>query len=44
MAQPGVTSAIASATSLEQLEDLLKASELTLDSSSLAELDSASAG
>ena len=44
MAQPGVTSAIASATSLEQLEDLLKASELTLDSSSLAELDAASAG
>ena len=44
MAQPGVTSAIASATSLEQLEDLLKASELTLDSSALAELDAASAG
>jgi aryl-alcohol dehydrogenase-like predicted oxidoreductase len=44
MAQPAVTSAIASATSVKQLDELLKATELTLDAASRAELDAASAG
>ena len=43
MSQPAITSAIASATSVEQLDELLKASELTLDAASLAELQTASA-
>ncbi len=42
MAQPGVTSAIASATSIAQLDELLKASELRLDEATLAELATAS--
>jgi len=42
MAQPTVTAAIASATSIEQLDALLKATALTLDAASLAELDAAS--
>ncbi len=43
MAQPAITSAIASATSVAQLDELLKATELTLDAASLAELQAASA-
>ena len=43
MAQPGVTSPIASATSLEQLQDLVRASRLRLDAATLAALDRASA-
>jgi aryl-alcohol dehydrogenase-like predicted oxidoreductase len=42
LAEPGVTSTIASATSPEQLSDLLGAVELDLDETDLAELDSAS--
>jgi aryl-alcohol dehydrogenase-like predicted oxidoreductase len=42
LAVPGVTSAIASATSPEQLSELLGAVELELDETDLAELDSAS--
>ena len=43
MSQPAITSAIASATSVEQLDELLKATELTLDAESLAQLQAASA-
>ena len=43
MAQPGVTSPIASATTLEQLQDLVRASQLRLDGEVLALLDGASA-
>jgi aryl-alcohol dehydrogenase-like predicted oxidoreductase len=43
MAQPGVTSPIASATSLEQLQELVRASQLRLDDETLALLDRASA-
>jgi aryl-alcohol dehydrogenase-like predicted oxidoreductase len=43
IAQPGLTSAIASATSVAQLEELLKAMALTLDAASLAELSAAAA-
>ena len=43
MAQPGVTAAIASATSLAQLEDLLAATRLTLDEVDRQQLDEASA-
>jgi aryl-alcohol dehydrogenase-like predicted oxidoreductase len=43
MAQPVVTAAIASATSVAQLDELLKATDLTLDAESLAELDAAGA-
>lgn len=42
MAQPGVTAPIASATSLEQLDELMAAADLTLDPQALAELDAAS--
>lgn len=42
MAQPGITAPIASATSLGQLGDLVKAPELALDSGSLALLAQAS--
>jgi len=42
IAQPGITSAIASATSVAQLEDLLEATGLTLDAQALAELSDAS--
>lgn len=42
LAQPAVTSPIASATSLEQLEELVAAARLTLDADDLAELDAAS--
>jgi len=44
MAQPAVTSAIASATSTAQLDDLLKAMELRLDATALQQLADASAG
>jgi aryl-alcohol dehydrogenase-like predicted oxidoreductase len=43
MAQPGVAAPIASATNLEQLGELVKASELVLDGETLALLDRASA-
>ncbi|HWP13884.1 MAG TPA: aldo/keto reductase [Ramlibacter sp.] len=43
MAQPGITSPIASATSLAQLDDLVRASRLTLDADTLALLARASA-
>ena len=43
MAQPAVTSAIASATSTAQLDDLLKAMELRLDAAALKQLADASA-
>ncbi len=41
--QPGITAPIASATSLVQLQDLVKASQLTLDAEALATLGAASA-
>ncbi|MFN9475451.1 aldo/keto reductase [Acidovorax sp.] len=41
--QPGITAPIASATSLAQLQDLVKATQLTLDAEALATLDAASA-
>src|SRR5262249_11716159 len=43
MAQPGITSPIASATSLPQLRELVQAAALTLDAAALALLDEASA-
>ncbi|RYX95045.1 MAG: aldo/keto reductase [Comamonadaceae bacterium] len=43
MAQPAVTSPIASATSLEQLDELVKAAQLQLDADALATLTAASA-
>jgi aryl-alcohol dehydrogenase-like predicted oxidoreductase len=43
IARPGVTAPIASATSLAQMESLIKAASLTLDASDIAELDKASA-
>jgi aryl-alcohol dehydrogenase-like predicted oxidoreductase len=43
LARPGITAPIASATNLEQLEDLLAATELKLDHSSLDTLNQASA-
>ncbi|HEX8139178.1 MAG TPA: aldo/keto reductase [Pyrinomonadaceae bacterium] len=43
IARPSVTAPIASATSLEQLDDLMKATELELDETSLRLLDEASA-
>jgi aryl-alcohol dehydrogenase-like predicted oxidoreductase len=43
MAQPGITSPIASATSLDQLDDLVKAAHLTLPPDVLQKLDEASA-
>ena len=42
VAQPGVTAAIASATSLAQLEDLLAATQLSLDELDMQQLDEAS--
>ena len=44
LAQPGVTSPIASATSLAQLRELVAAAQLKLDADTLRELDAASAG
>jgi aryl-alcohol dehydrogenase-like predicted oxidoreductase len=43
MARPGVTAAIASATSLVQLSELAEAADLILDASAIATLDEASA-
>jgi len=43
MARPGVTAAIASATSLEQLEDLIAATRLPLAADDMRQLDEASA-
>lgn len=43
IAQPGITSAIASATRVEHLADLTGAAELTLDAESMEKLDRASA-
>jgi aryl-alcohol dehydrogenase-like predicted oxidoreductase len=43
MARPGITAPIASATSLEQLEQLIKAPDLTLDQSEIESLNQASA-
>ncbi|MDE3198389.1 MAG: aldo/keto reductase [Acidobacteriota bacterium] len=42
IAQPGITSPIASATNPDQLEDLARAADLKLDSASLAKLSAAS--
>jgi len=43
MARPSITAPIASATSLEQVEDLIAATKLTLDADAIAQLDQASA-
>ena len=43
MARPGVTAPIASATSLAQLESLIRATQLTLSAADIAALDAASA-
>jgi aryl-alcohol dehydrogenase-like predicted oxidoreductase len=43
LAKPVVTSPIASATSFEQLEDLVKAAQLSLSAAAVAKLDAASA-
>jgi len=43
LTRPGVTAPIASATSLEQLRDILSATRITLDAEALGRLDSASA-
>ncbi len=43
MARPGLTAPIASATSLEQLKDLVAATRLNLDASDIRQLDQASA-
>jgi aryl-alcohol dehydrogenase-like predicted oxidoreductase len=43
MARPGVTAAIASATSLAQLDELVAATELVLDDEAMRALDVASA-
>jgi len=43
MAQPAVTAPIASATSFEQLDELVKAASLTLSAAQIAALDAASA-
>ncbi|MEO8460168.1 MAG: aldo/keto reductase [Dokdonella sp.] len=42
LARPSITAPIASATSLDQLDDLIAATKLTLSSADIAELDSAS--
>jgi aryl-alcohol dehydrogenase-like predicted oxidoreductase len=43
MARPGITAPIASATTVEQLGDLVKACELKLDASAIELLNNASA-
>jgi len=43
MARPGITAPIASATSVEQLKDLMAAARLTLERSAIEKLDEASA-
>jgi len=42
MARPGITAPIASATSVEQLQDLVKAARIQLDEETISELDKAS--
>jgi aryl-alcohol dehydrogenase-like predicted oxidoreductase len=42
--QPTVAAPIASATSVEQLHDILRSARVELDAASLAQLDAASAG
>ena len=42
IARPGVTAPIASATSLEQVDSLIRAAELTLDAGDIEALDQAS--
>ena len=44
LAKPGITAPIASATTPEQLRELVGAATLRLDSAAVAELDAASAG
>ncbi len=44
LAQPALTAPIASATSLAQLDELLRATRMTLDADALRELDAASSG
>jgi aryl-alcohol dehydrogenase-like predicted oxidoreductase len=43
MARPGVTAPIASATSVEQVDSLVRATELTLSAADMAALNEASA-
>jgi aryl-alcohol dehydrogenase-like predicted oxidoreductase len=43
LARPGITAPIASATSIEQLRDLVRAASLELDAEAIAALDAASA-
>ncbi|MBJ6127148.1 aldo/keto reductase [Microvirga splendida] len=43
MARPGLTAPIASATSVEQLQDIVRATNLRLEAADIAELDQASA-
>jgi aryl-alcohol dehydrogenase-like predicted oxidoreductase len=43
LARPGITAPIASATSIEQLRDLVRAASLELDAEAVAALDAASA-
>ena len=43
MARPSITAPIASATSLEQLRDLIDATELELDAAAIQRLNNASA-
>ena len=43
MARPGVTAPIASATSAEQVDNLIRAAELTLSPADMAALNEASA-
>jgi aryl-alcohol dehydrogenase-like predicted oxidoreductase len=43
MARPGITAPIASATKMEQLEELIAATRLTLDADAIRQLDAASA-
>jgi aryl-alcohol dehydrogenase-like predicted oxidoreductase len=43
LAKPGITAALASATSLEQLSELVQAARLSLDAGAVAALDAASA-
>jgi aryl-alcohol dehydrogenase-like predicted oxidoreductase len=43
LARPGITAPIASATSIEQVRDLVRAASLELDAEAVAALDAASA-
>ena len=44
MAKPGITAPIASATSVEQLTDIMASAELSLSADQVKQLDAASAG